>query len=255
MSELSAKRTSKRLSQRLSAKLGESPAFKLNEDTHIHVKASQPFTVVVIGATKTGKTSIVSQLCNNEFPTKYEETAETEFKTTQTYPIRHESLSSSTGKNTVDANLQIFDTQGRLSAMVYNSRDSIEASQGVIIVISLDSLESYSSMMDYYDEVQRFNPNVNVILAVNKFDIPKDQQKISEKEINLAASAMNAQVCRVSALKNTGITELFDTLVNEMMVRKFLAVPVGLGHLTTPQEAKTEKRKSLLAKLVDSIKK
>jgi small GTP-binding protein len=159
---------------------------------------SQKVKVILIGATATGKTSIIRQFVLGEF-------LETHFTT----PIPVHSKKS----DVENVDLVIWDTAGSeewvsMNTVVYHGSDV------VIYVASYDSRESLQELSTVW--VSRLSQHLALdqvvkVLAVNKSDLIRSEDAvITEADVRAVSEQLGVEFISVSAKDNQGITELFS---------------------------------------------
>jgi small GTP-binding protein len=249
---------SKRASTRLSARISERRSgFKLNNKIELlqekqEINNDQSFKIAIVGNSKAGKTCIAQQFYGDIFINDHEETIEDMYGKKFEVALKNDLIVTYSGDHTINCNLQIVDTQGRRAALTYVSEDSISQCHGVMLVLSVTDMESYTTLMDFYDDVQRMQPGITTILVATKCDAASDQIVVSDKEINLAAAAIGAPVIKVSSATKHNIDECFELLVNEILIKKYLTVPTGLEHLIG---SNLEGKRSLSSRLSQRLSK
>lgn len=155
--------------------------------------------VVVIGDTNTGKTSIIRMYINGDFMT--------DFYVTPLPISQAKDYHSPSG----DFSVTIWDTAGSedwesMNAQVYKDVSA------VIFVVSIDNSDSLDNILQVWKpKIEKFNDesNYKCFIAINKIDLPPDQHVITDDSITQVATAINAEVLRVSAKEAIGIDDLF----------------------------------------------
>jgi small GTP-binding protein len=156
--------------------------------------------VILIGATDTGKTSIIRRFVAGEF-------IEAHFTTP--IPVQNK-------KNAVEGvDLAIWDTAGSedwasMNTTVYHGSDI------VIYVASYHNRETLQELSTVW--VSRLNDYLDLnkvvkVLAVNKSDlIGTDEALVSEVDVTEAAEQLGTEAMSVSAKQDKGIDELFASV-------------------------------------------
>ena len=155
--------------------------------------------VLLIGDANTGKTSIARVYADGSFAENYNTTL---CPTSQT-----KSFLTPSGA----FQLIIYDTAGTegwksLNASLYNKTHAI------IFVVSMDSIESLDNIIDVWKpEIGSYidESNYKAFIAVNKIDLPKEEQLLTENVIKEKALLINAKVFMVSAKESIMIKEMF----------------------------------------------
>jgi small GTP-binding protein len=160
------------------------------------------YKVIVIGATNSGKTSIIRSYITHEF-------LETHFATP--LPVNHgRPMKDDSG----DYRLNIWDTAGSeewqtMNTSIYHGADAI------IYVACYDNSKSLSDLTSTWFD--RLTEELDIsecvtILAVNKSDlVDKEECVITEEDIEGTRNSLDVNECfRVSALTKTNVDALFD---------------------------------------------
>jgi len=155
--------------------------------------------VVIIGYVSVGKTSLMSRIINDY--------VDNGIKPTIGASYMSKTFSTEKGK----VKMQIWDTSGQdrsLTVIPMYVRDS----SIVLFVYSVDSNMSIQNIEKWYDDLQRTAPNANLILVGNKIDL--ENREITKEQGQHLANKFHAQFFEISALQNTGVTELFNAMTD-----------------------------------------
>ena len=173
-----------------------------SEDKKIETKVIK---VILLGETGVGKTCIINRFITNEF------NKESSITLASSY------LTKEIQKQNINYNLKIWDTTGQEK---YHSVTNlfIKGSNIIILVYSIDSLNSFERLNFWYASLKRNIEDDNYILAVvgNKSDLISEMN-VSEEEGKKFAEEKKAIFKLVSAKEDPiGINELFDNLLEEL---------------------------------------
>lgn len=163
------------------------------------------FKIIVIGNTNTGKTSIIHQYTRHSFP---------EAHFTTPLPIEHT-------QSVNGCILDIWDTAGAEEWQSMNS-SVYHGSNAVIFLCSYDEQKSLDDLKDTWrPKILQYlsdGNNVKFFLAVNKSDIPEDDKKIEENQIQQMKNDINAiESFSVSAKDNINVNELFQAVAEALL--------------------------------------
>jgi small GTP-binding protein len=223
--------------RRLSTRVTSNSLSELQAEKQ-EIAENHDFKIGLVGFSNSGKSCIVQQFCMNQFATGHEETIEDTYNRKVRVELKSDLLYTPGGGKHVLVNLQISDT-GKRTTLNEISADTIAKCNGILLVFAVTSQESYAALMDFYDDVQRMQPGIAVVVVANKCD---ENQEISDTAIGMVAAACNAPFIKVSASKRNNIDECFAELVNEILMKQFVA-PVGLEHLQMGMEDGTDVKK------------
>ncbi|GAB0176852.1 GTP-binding protein Rhes [Grus japonensis] len=175
----------------------------------LNVPAKNSYRMVVLGASRVGKSSIVSRFLNGRFEDQYTPTIEDFHR--KVYNIRGDMYQ-----------LDILDTSGNhpFPAM---RRLSILTGDVFILVFSLDNRESFDEVKRLQKQIlevksclknkTKESADLPMVICGNKNDHSEIFRKVrSDEGENLVSSDENCAYFEVSAKKNTNVDEMFYVL-------------------------------------------
>jgi len=160
---------------------------------------SKKISILLLGDSNVGKTSIFKKFFKNEFKGNYTSTIGVEFLTKE-FQYKNKNYS-----------IQFFDTAGQerfrsLTESYYH------LGEGFFIVFDLTNKNSLLSIEDWINNVDEKNPNNKKIILGNKDDL--EERQIPEEEINdVLDKFSDIQFIRVSAKEGTNIEKAFETMI------------------------------------------
>jgi small GTP-binding protein len=178
------------------------------------MRVGQSYRVVVIGDCAVGKTSIISRIMNDSVDLREPSTSAAAY-------VEH--------KVTIDGatvDLHIWDTAGQerfrgLGPIYYRDADI------GLLVFSVTNRDSFENIEDW---IQTFTSttgaDVTIFVIGNKTDL-KDQYQVDVEQVRLWARKREYQLLLTSALKGTGIIDLFNEIAR-VIIRK--GVPPKASH-------------------------
>ena len=164
------------------------------------------FSVILIGDSNVGKTSIVKKFITGSFNEKIQCTIEVEFNT----------KNLKIDKN-LYAEIKIFDTAGQEKYRAL-TKSYYRNVNGVILVFDLTDENALNKLTKWTTDITENTENVEIILVGNKIDL-KDR-KISKTEAENFAKSNNYKYIETSAKDGTNILLLFEELAIAMNKRK-----------------------------------
>ena len=117
--------------------------------------------------------------------------------------------------------IELWDTAGQerfhsLAALYYKN------AQAALVVYDVTNKNSLNQAQRWIDELnEKANPNILIILAGNKIDLPNDRV-ISEEQGKNFAQEYGLIFKEVSALQNQNIKELFEEIVQKLPTKEML---------------------------------
>ncbi|KAI6177352.1 hypothetical protein M3Y97_00897700 [Aphelenchoides bicaudatus] len=158
------------------------------------------FRLVVLGAAKCGKTSIIRRFLYNEYKDAYRETVE-------------DLHSKEFVVKGIRVAIDILDTNINFPDM---RKVAIASANAFLIVFGVDDVQSFKEMSDLWNEVASRRTDfreIPSVIAGNKNDILT--KKIYEATANAWSSRLNANVRYVecSAKTSQNVPKIFDTLI------------------------------------------
>ena len=164
------------------------------------IKTIIKISIILVGDTNVGKTSIFKRYYKNEFKASKNATIGVEFEAKE-FKYKGQKYS-----------IQIFDTAGqeRFRSL---TESYFHLGDGAFVVFDLTNKNSLISISGWIKNVIEKKPNVKMIILGNKDDL-KDRQ-IPEDEINEVLEENNiSNYIRVSAKNGTNIEKAFEEMID-----------------------------------------
>ena len=164
------------------------------------IKPIIKISIILVGDTNVGKTSIFKRYYKNEFKASKNSTIGVEFEAKE-FKYKGQKYS-----------IQIFDTAGqeRFRSL---TESYFHLGDGAFVVFDLTNKNSLISISGWIKNVIEKKPNVKMIILGNKDDL-KDRQ-IPEDEINEVLEENNiSNYIRVSAKNGTNIEKAFEEMID-----------------------------------------
>ena len=161
--------------------------------------------LMIIGETRTGKTSLISRYCKNEFSgSVYMSTMGIDFQ------IKNLEM------NSKKIRLQIWDTAGQ-ERFRNIAKNYFQSSDGFVIVYDIANLESFQTLDYWVEEIKsNYQELSKMILVGNKCDIIQERQ-VKKEEGKEYAKKKNMKFYEVSAKDGTNVNKAFDTLLKDIL--------------------------------------
>ena len=160
--------------------------------------------VVLIGDSGVGKTSIISRFTKDIFNNEEMSSSSAQF-TSKTIQINDQSIK-----------FDIWDTAGQekfraLAKIFYKD------AQVIILVYEIINKESFESIKNYWYKESSENSTADIFFVVgNKSDLYENEQ-VTDEEGKKFAKEINAIFKITSALSNTGIDRLFESIGKKIL--------------------------------------
>jgi len=160
--------------------------------------------VVLIGDSGVGKTSIISRFTKDTFNNEEMSSSSAQF-TSKTIQINDQSIK-----------FDIWDTAGQekfraLAKIFYKD------AQVIILVYEIINKESFESIKNYWYKESSENSTADIFFVVgNKSDLYENEQ-VTDEEGKKFAKEINAIFKITSALSNTGIDRLFESIGKKIL--------------------------------------
>lgn len=184
------------------------------------------FKVVLLGDSTVGKSCLLLRFVNNTVALSHFSTIGVD--------VRNKTINTEFG----EATLQIWDTAGqeRFRGL---SPSYLRNAEAVLLLYDITSSESFEHVSGWMETINKYTPsNLATILVGNKSDCEKERV-ISYEEGQALAEKFNILFKETSAMKGTGVNEVFTSLTCEIF-KKGGAVPSSQG--VKLEDAKTEER-------------
>jgi len=165
--------------------------------------------VVLLGTSGVGKSSLLYRYVTNGWDENIQTTLGAAFMDKQ---IQYKGRT---------LKFQIWDTAGQekyapLAQMYYRDADV------AILVYDVTNKESFNNLKNWFIELSEKGPK-DVILAVvgNKADL-RDDERVSIDDAKAFAHDCKALYARTSAKENIGVTEMFNSICEELIKRRHI---------------------------------
>ena len=163
--------------------------------------------VVFLGETAVGKSSLISRFVGDKFQTNYTTTMTGSFFTKEVfYEEQKKKLK-----------YEIWDTAGQEKYRALNKMFYQDA-KVIILVLDITRKDTYQAILNYwYKELKENAPqNIIMALAANKSDL-YEYEEVTNDELVEYAKSINALYKQTSALKGSGINELFKMIGEKIL--------------------------------------
>lgn len=164
---------------------------------------------VLVGDSNCGKTSLLSQYCDNMFIADYITTIGVDFNF-RTIDIDNKKLK-----------VQIWDTAGQ-ERFRSITQSYYRGANMILIVFDLTKRETLYNVIGWYKNIRQFNSdeNTEIILVGNKSDLEYDIM-VSDDDINKIILQTKIKKCfKVSVKMNNGIEDMFEELCKRCIENK-----------------------------------
>ena len=163
----------------------------------------QLYKIIIIGDSGVGKSNILGRYLNNEFKQETKSTVGVEFG------------SKKLKVSGINVKLQIWDTAGQERYRAITSA-YYKGSKGCFIVYDITSTQSFDDVEKWYEEIIKITEKgISLILVGNKSDLESERKVTVEMGQNKAKN-LNCPFFETSALNNTHIDTVFQTISEDM---------------------------------------
>ena len=161
--------------------------------------------LMIIGETRTGKTSLISRYCKNEFSGgAYLSTIGIDFQ------IKNLEI------NSKKIRLQIWDTAGQ-ERFRNIAKNYYQSSDGFIVVYDITNNESFQTLDYWVEEIKSNSQELSrMILVGNKCDLEEGRQ-VKKEEGKEYAKKKELKFYEVSAKDGTNVNKAFDDLIKDIL--------------------------------------
>ena len=180
------------------------------------------FKIVLMGASGLGKTSIMNRYISGSFNDKVLASIEIGFssKILNILEFEESIKIDVTIKYLLIIKIQIWDTAGQekfksITKIYYQKSDAI------ILVFDITNINTFNALQKLYEDIKQTIDVSKVLFFVvgNKNDLYENEEVTKEEAINYAKS-INAEYMCVSALKPSGIEELFEAVGTKLLKKE-----------------------------------
>ena len=192
--------------------------------------------LLIVGESNVGKTSLLLQYTDNNYPLQHAATVGVEYKIKNiTY-------------NDFKVKLQIWDTAGqeRFHSITNNFFHNAD---GILFVYDIASSKSFEGVKNWIQEAEDIGSYYQKLLIGNKSDL-ENERKVSLKVIENYCQEKNINYLETSAKDNVNLKEAFNKIVdlifkdksNEEIIREFALKKSSLS-IATKHDQKGNKYK------------
>ena len=166
-------------------------------------------SILLLGDSCVGKTSLISRYANGVFKDEYIATVGLDFVSKQEII------------NDKNINVKLWDTAGqeRYKAL---TPSYLRGADGVVLVFDVTNSETFDNLKFWLDSLKNNlgenNSFLPVVINGNKIDI--DDRDISKDDANKFAQENNYKYFETSAKSGVGVDELFREIVNQILENK-----------------------------------
>ncbi|XP_075156703.1 ras-related protein Rap-2b [Haematobia irritans] len=184
--------------------------------------------IVVMGAAKVGKTSIITQFLYNTFTTKYKRTIEE----------MHQGNFSIAG---VSLTLDILDTAGSYEFPAMRAL-SISSADAFILVYDVTDATTFEEVRMIRDQIHETKATsaVPIVVVGNKIDLLTEDSDLREVEYATTESVVTVDwengFVEVSAARNENITQVFKELLSQAKITYNLSPALRRRRQSLPQQ-------------------
>ncbi|KAF9019637.1 hypothetical protein BDZ89DRAFT_1139191 [Hymenopellis radicata] len=162
--------------------------------------------IAVLGTRSVGKSSLVKQFVENEFPQSY-------------YPTIERAYVKTVIHNGSEYSCEIFDTAGQDEYSPLNMQHAIGV-HGYIFVYSIASVQSFEVIQTVYDKLCHVSgvPEIPCVIVGSKSDL-RSSRKVNASDGKALAAANNAPFIEISSKDNTNVARAFELCLDEIEKR------------------------------------
>ena len=174
------------------------------------VKKTLKIKIISVGNSEVGKSCIIKRYCEKRFVPKYLQTIGIDYGVTKVN-LRDREIK-----------VNIFDMSGHI--VFHEVRNEFyKDTQGAILVFDVNDKASFDSLEDWINEMKhdldamncKSFDNIVFVVCANKTD--KGKRVVDELEARMWASNKGYYYFETSACSGSGVNEMFDLLLNEIV--------------------------------------
>ena len=171
------------------------------------IEESTSTKVVLLGETAVGKSSLINRFVDDKFQSNYTTTMTGAFLSKEVFYEKYQKK----------IKYEIWDTAGQEKYRALNKMFYQDA-KVIILVIDITRKDTFQAILNYwYKELKENAPqNIIIALAANKNDL-YEYEEVTNNELEEYAKSINAIYKQTSALKDTGIKELFNIIGEKIL--------------------------------------
>ena len=162
-------------------------------------------SILVLGNSSVGKSSIIVKYTDNMFSLNYITTLGIDFK--------QKNIKLKNGK---EIRLKIFDTAGQ-ERYKSVSLSFIKKADGVLLVYDISNKSTFDAINQWIKSLSDTGKeNLPIVLAGNKCDLSDDKRQVSKEEGKQKSEEYNIPFYETSCKDGINIKEVFDKIIDEI---------------------------------------
>jgi small GTP-binding protein len=171
------------------------------------IEESTSTKVVLLGETAVGKSSLINRFVDDKFQSNYTTTMTGFYFSKEVFYEKYQKK----------IKYELWDTAGQEKYRALNKMFYQDA-KVIILVIDITRKDTFQAILNYwYKELKENAPqNIIIALAANKNDL-YEYEEVTNNELEEYAKSINAIYKQTSALKDTGIKELFNAIGEKIL--------------------------------------
>ena len=171
------------------------------------IEESTSIKVVLLGESAVGKSSLINRFVEDKFQSNYTTTLTGAFFSKEVFYEKYQKK----------IKYEIWDTAGQEKYRALNKM-FYQDTKVIILVIDITRKDTFQAILNYwYKELKENAPqNIIIALAANKNDL-YEYEEVTNNELEEYAKSINAIYKQTSALKDTGIKELFNIIGEKIL--------------------------------------
>ena len=163
-------------------------------------------SILLLGDTNVGKTSLLLNYVDNYFPDSHIATIGIDYKI------------KSITNNGYNIKLQIWDTSGqeRFRSMTNNI---LKGAHGIIFVYDITNKKSFEGIKNWLAQAENYNSNFEKIVIGNKCDLER-KREVSAQMLEKYEKKKNIKMFEASAKTSLNVNKAFEYLVDLLIKNK-----------------------------------
>lgn len=164
--------------------------------------------ILLVGSTKSGKTTLAKRFINNEFSEKYQPTVEDSYYHNYKYGKRH-------------FHLEIIDMPSPFMFPVMRDLH-VKVADAIMLIYEIDNQLSYTEAMDAWKRIRGLREDsLPIVIVGTKQDLMTVSRNVEECMANMTlpeiSDTFDVKHILTSAKNNVGVTEAFQLCLDEII--------------------------------------
>ena len=184
-------------------------------------------SILLLGNSAVGKTSLISRYANGTFKEEYINT------------VGIDSISKTEIINNINILVKLWDTAGQERFRTI-AKSYYRGAHGIILMYDVTNPKSFESMRKWLTQIKEEAPSkIRIILVANKID--SEERVVSKEDGDTLAKSYSLKIFESSAKENINVNEAFQDLIEDININYSHMVQSDGAQLNNSKSKKEKK--------------